>query len=252
MLSKLNKFWRGLLIALFWLGIWQIIYLVVNKGIILPSPFTTFKAFFLLLREKVFWLAAGASLLRIVAGFGAALLCGSLLAVATNKIVFLKALFNPLLTLIKATPVASFIILAIIWMPNNKIPVLISFLLVLPIIWANLVKGLENINQDLLSMASLYQMPLPGKIRYIFVPSLMPYFMAGAVTSIGLAWKAGIAAEVLCRANPSIGGQLYDSKIYLETENLFAWTVLIIILSVLLEWLFVSAMRRLGKIMSWR
>jgi len=251
-LRKFNKVWRGVIIALFWLGIWQVIYLGVNKDVILPSPFATFEAFFLLLKEKVFWQSAGASLLRIMSGFSAALFFGSLLAVATHKIPFLKELFSPMLNLIKATPVASFILLALIWLPDNNVPVLTAFLLVLPIIWANLTKGLENINSDLLAMAALYQMPLLGKTRYIFIPSLMPYFMAGAVTSIGLAWKAGIAAEVLCRATPSIGGRLRDAKTYLETDNLFAWTMLIIILSILLEWLFVYAMRRLGKIMSWR
>ncbi|MCL2817443.1 MAG: ABC transporter permease subunit [Clostridiales bacterium] len=250
--NKLHKLWRGLLIALFWLGVWQLVYLAVNKAVILPSPIATFKAFFLLLGEKVFWLSAGASLLRIMTGFCAALLCGSLLAVATHRISLLKGLFNPLLTLIKATPVASFIILALIWLPDDNIPVWTSFLMVLPIIWANLAKGLENIDANLLAMASLYKMPLSGRISRIFIPSLMPYFMAGAVTAIGLAWKAGIAAEVLCTPNLSIGGKLLDSKIYLEMPELFAWTMLIIILSMILEHLFVSAMRRLGKTMSWR
>jgi NitT/TauT family transport system permease protein len=50
-----------------------------------------------------------------------------------------------------------------------------------------------------------------------------------------MAWKAGIAAEVLLQPLVSIGKMIFEAKYTLETVDLFAWTVIVVVLSVLIE-----------------
>ena len=210
---------------LFWIAVWEIVSLCVGQELLVPSPAQVLVRLLQLLRETDFWLISAASLLRIMAGYLAAVVAAVFLAVLTSASSFLHALVSPLLGIIKATPVASFIILALVWLRGNQIPPFAAFLMVLPIMFRF---G-------------------PWKTAWrIFVPSILPYFMAGCTTGLGLAWKAGVAAEVLAMPRNSIGLQLYNAKVYLETSDLFAWTLVIILLSMLLEKLLVALMRRLS------
>lgn len=242
-----NRTVSGLLIAAFWLLIWQLIALAINSSLILPSPLTTLKTLAQMVVTAKFWHSVAVSLLRITAGFLLALLCGSLLAAITGKSPLCRRLLAPILHIIKATPVASFIIITLIWLPNNSIPIWISFLMVLPIIWTNVEKGIFSLQKDYLEMAKCFRLSSIMKLKKIIIPSVMPYFMAGAITSMGMAWKAGVAAEVLCTPKWAIGSGLYDAKIYLEIPQLFAWTTTVICLSIILERLFVFLMKKAGK-----
>ena len=242
-----NKYIIGLLIVLFWLLAWQAASLAIGNTLILPSPLITLQTLFQLVLEISFWKTVALTLLRITLGFISAVLCGAAFAILTAKSLLCKKIFSPILHIVKATPVASFIIITLIWLPKNTIPVFISFLMVLPIIWANVEKGILNINHEFLEMATSFRLSKSSVIKKILIPSVMPYFMAGAVTAMGMAWKAGVAAEVLCTPKFAIGSRLHDSQVYLEIPNLFAWTATVIILSIILEKLFVRIMKKYGK-----
>jgi NitT/TauT family transport system permease protein len=95
-------------------------------------------------------------------------------------------------------------------------------------------------------MAKVYRLSRWQKLRHLYLPSMRPFFSAAALSSIGLAWKAGIAAEVICRPQFSMGRELYESKIYLEMPDLFAWTIAVILLSMALEQLFRRLLARRG------
>ena len=238
---------RAMGVAVFWLLLWHVLSLLVGKAVILPSPFETAKTLFYLLFTLPFWQAVGVTLLRIIGGFLVAVVSGAALAVITHHSRLLRQALAPVLSIIKAAPVASFIILMLIWLPNDSIPACISFLMVLPIVWGNVEKGLANVDAEILEMAGVFKLSFTSKLKRIYIPSIMPFFMAGAITSMGLAWKAGVAAEVLCTPRTAIGSELYTAKIYLETTELFAWTAVIIILSIILEKLFVRLLRLSGK-----
>ena len=226
--------------------VWEIVSLCVGQELLVPSPAQVLVRLLQLLRETDFWLISAASLLRIMAGYLAAVVAAVFLAVLTSASSFLHALVSPLLGIIKATPVASFIILALVWLRGNQIPPFAAFLMVLPIIWANVSEEFAISDRQLLEMGRMFRFG-PWKTAWrIFVPSILPYFMAGCTTGLGLAWKAGVAAEVLAMPRNSIGLQLYNAKVYLETSDLFAWTLVIILLSMLLEKLLVALMRRLS------
>lgn len=234
-----------LAVALFWMAVWQAAYLYVAQEILLVSPVQAFARLFELGKEGHFWLSVGASCVRIVSGFLLAVMTGVILAIATACSNVLYQLFSPLLNLVRATPVASFIILALVWIRTAQVPMFISFLMVLPMIWANVFTGIQETDQELLEMARVFRMPLVKRIQYIYVPSVMPYFVAACTTGLGFSWKSGIAAEVIALPRYSIGKQIYNAKIYLETQDLFAWTIAVILLSVLIEKLAVWGLKKL-------
>jgi NitT/TauT family transport system permease protein len=183
----------------------------------------------------------------VLEGFGLAILSGSILAVLTSRSAFMKHLFQPFLGVIRATPVASLIILALVWMATSRIPVFVVFLMVMPIIWTNLFAGLEVIDPQLLEMGKIFKFGRWKKIRYIYLPSLMPYIESGLVTGLGAAWKTAIGAEVIARPAGGMGRKVHDARIQLETADLFAWTIAVILLSVILEKLMVKLLGVLSR-----
>lgn len=233
-------------VAAFWLFIWEIIYLVVQKEILIVSPFTTLMTIVRLVRTAAFWQTALSSLLHIMSGFFVGLLIGVALAVLCAASAFFKELFKPLIAIARATPVASFILLALVWMKTGTVPGFIAALMVFPIIFGNVYEGIRNVDDKLLEMAKSYKVSTKRVFLHIFLPGVFPYFIAGTTTGLGLAWKAGIAAEVLSVPAGSIGQMLHDAKIYIETADLFAWTVVVILLSMILEYLVVLLIKRIS------
>lgn len=245
--SRLKRIVRKLLVAAVWLALWQLVNLAVKQEILLPSPMQTAQKLLELAQTGQFWISAFLSLLRILYGFILGVLFGAILGVVTAKIPLLYDFFSPALSIIKATPVASFIILALVWIKKDNVPVFISFLMVLPIIWANTSEGIHQTDKELLEMAKIFRFSTGKLITKIYIPSVMPYFFASCTTSLGFAWKAGIAAEVLSLPKFSIGSELYLSKLYIETPALFAWTAAVVIMSILLEKLLVIILNKIKK-----
>ena len=107
--------------------------------------------------------------------------------------------------------------------------------MVVPIIYTNVLKGLENMDKELLEMAAIFKVSNIKKVLYIYIPSVMPFFVSGISIGIGFCWKSGIAAEVIGLPSNSIGENLYNAKIFLDTTSLFAWTTAMIIISIIYE-----------------
>ena len=231
----LKKLFYSAACVLFWIAVWQIIHLAVSEAILVPSPLSVFKRLFELCAENTFWLSVITSLLRVLSGLFFGTVLGIFLAVLTAKSNLLKNLLGPVLHVIKATPVASFIILAILWLSVENVPAFTAMLIVLPTVWANTEKGIASVDKDLLQMGRAFGLSKKEIFLRITTPSVKPFFAAALNSAVGLAWKAGIAAEVICPHGESMGSALHDSKIYFETVDTFAWTVAVIILSVVLE-----------------
>ena len=162
-----------------------------------------------------------------------------------------EVLLWPYVTFIKTTPVASFIILCLIWLDSANLSVFISFLMVLPIVYANMLEGIRQTDPKLLEMARLFRVSPGRRLFYIYLPQLRPYLMTACSVALGLSWKAGIAAEVIGIPDGSIGERLYEAKVYLNSADLFAWTVVIIAVSIVFEKLFLLLLRR-GYARLWR
>ncbi|NLW11559.1 MAG: ABC transporter permease subunit [Clostridiaceae bacterium] len=226
---------RFFLVIIFWLIVWQLVYMIIDRDIVFSSPLQVWQRLTELFRQNEFWVSTLRSLARIGLGFLLGLAAGIVLAVFSSISSWFAMLFKPLLSMIRATPVSSFIILALIWMSSVRVVVFIVFLMVMPIVWANLVEGIRKTDSQLLEMGRLFRMSRLKRVRLIYLPSLSPYLISAVSTALGLGWKAGIAAEVLSTPAFSLGKELYESKIYLETIDLFAYTAVIIIMSMILE-----------------
>ena len=237
------KWWA----VLFWMLVWQAAAMAIGQEILLVSPIAAIRRLFVLAGESVFWQSVGFSLLRIIAGFFGALLCGTLFAGLSARFLLVKQLLAPLMLTIKTIPVASFVILVLIWVSSKNLSVLISFLMVLPIIYTNVLDGIEAADSQLLEMASVFKVPAGRRIRYIYVSEVLPFFKTGALVALGLCWKAGVAAEVIGIPKNSIGEHLYNAKVYLDTPDLFAWTLVIIIISLVFEKIFLALLNFVVK-----
>ena len=218
-----------------WLLVWQLCWLAVGQDVLLPSPAGVARRLGQLVCTLPFWQQVGLSLLRILTGYLLALALGAALGALTARSRLADCLLSPALRTVRAIPVASFIILLFVLMSKEHIPTVTSFLMVLPVVWANVDQGVRETDPALLEMARVFRLP-PGRVfRHIRLPAVMPFFLASARTGMGLAWKAGVAAEVLAAPRLGIGRALYEAKVYLESEELFAWTAVIVAISVLLE-----------------
>lgn len=193
-----------------------------------------------MLKSTAFYGIVGRSLGNVLLGIVSAILCGTLLAILTHRVSLLRDLILPLMTVIKATPVASFIILALIWIGSSLIPVLITFLIVLPVVWTNLDVGLGRQDAQLAEVAKVYRFSLFKRFRFLTLPAVKPYFISACRTSLGIAWKAGIAAEIISRPRGTIGIKMSNAQQYLETEEMFVWTLTVVLLSLLIESGFVA------------
>jgi len=224
--------------AALWLLIWQGISMYIGQDILLVSPVSVVRRLLQLAVVSDFWLSVLFSLQRITAGFLLALISGIILAAAAARFKRMEEFLAPFILFIKSTPVASFVILVLIWVSSRNLSVVISYLMVLPIIYTNLLQGIRSTDAKLLEMADVFRVPGHRRFLYIYVSQVLPFFQSACLVGLGLCWKAGIAAEVIGIPKGSIGEKLYMAKIYFAAPDLFAWTLTVIIVSLLFEKLF--------------
>ena len=233
--------------VVFWLAVWQIASMVIHQDLFLVSPVRVVVRLGQLVTEGFFWSSIANSLLRIGGGFLLAVVSGVVLGALAARFRRVQELLAPLMLAVKSIPVASFIILALMLFSSRHLAVLISFLIVLPVIYTNVLAGIRSADRHLLEMARVFRIPAARRIRYIYLPQVLPYFLSACTVALGLSWKAGVAAEVIGMPEGSIGEQLQQAKIYLNTPDLLAWTVVIVLVSLGFEKLFLALIRRAAK-----
>lgn len=233
--------------VLFWVAVWYVLALIVAKPLLLPTPVAVLTCLLRLIGTAEFWKATAYSLVRVFLGILCATLAGILLAALSVRFKIADNLLTPLLTVIKSTPVASFIILVLLWIGRDFVPVLITFLIVVPVVWANICTGLRAADRSLLEVSRVFRLTRLEILRHNYIPACKPHLFSALRSSVGLGWKAGIAAEVLTVPGFSIGRRLYESKLYLETEELFAWTLTVVLLSLLFETLTLWFLNRTSR-----
>ena len=222
---------RSVLAAAFWLVVWQALSMAVGQPILLASPAATLARLWALVRTADFWRSLLFTLGHILAGFALASLVGMALAMLAGKVEFVSALLSPLLAAMRSVPVASFVIAALIWVPSRRLSILIAFVIVLPVIYAGTLDGIRQIDPKLKEMARVFRMGRWNRFRTIDLPAALPSVASALSVSIGLAWKSGVAAEVIGIPGGSVGEKLYRAKVYLATPDLFAWTLAIVLIS---------------------
>lgn len=235
--NNLKGFLIHICSVLFWIGIWYLIALTANKNLFMkiPTPADTVIAFWNNLSVGVFWEAVGSSLLHILSGFLCALVLGLIFGMLSGSSRFFSALTSPMIHLIRSVPVAAFIILAWLWIPNDILPAVIAFLMVLPIIWSSVEQATASTDAKLLEMAKIMGLSPLKTAFHIKFYGILPAFRAAAISGLGFAWKSGVAAEVICNPVGSIGALLSGAKQDIDYPQVFAVTLAIVLLSLLVE-----------------
>lgn len=236
MKNKLRSIVLKLILPLiFWLGIWQIIAMIIGNGFLFPDIQSTLSALVKLLGSTDFYTAILLSAARVMTGLLLGIAAGIALALLCSKFVVCRALFTPILRIIKSTPVASFIVVLWVMMSGDALSIFIGFLMVMPIIYQNLTDGLYAIDNQLSEVAEIFEFSPKKRFMLLTFPTLKKYLVPAVITASGLGWKAEIAAEIIAYTKHSIGQGINDAKYNMDTPTVFAWTAVIILLSVALE-----------------
>ena len=241
--STINRKLAKALSILFWLLVWHIAAVVVSQRILIVSPVEVVVRLIELLGQGKLWAAGAFSTLRIAGGF---LLALARAALASGHS-WVRTIVEPVVQAFKVIPVASIVIVVLIWVSSRNLSVIISFMMVFPVLYTNILSAIDSTDRNMLEMASAFRLTRWRRLRLVYLPQVYPYFLSSSTLALGLAWKSGIAAEVIGIPDGSLGERLYDAKVFFATADVFAYTLLIVILSVLFEQLMKLLIRSVGR-----
>ncbi len=238
----MKKALKIILVTVFWIGIWYLSVFLYSliKGMdlsynpLFPYPHDVIIKLFQLLFKPSFYLSTAFSLLRIIVATVIATVLGVLSAVICSKIQLLNSLIKPLLATVKSVPVTVFVFILYLLI-FDLTSMVITVLMVFPIVFANVYEGIKNIDKDLLEVCQVYKIPRKKRVVSLYLPTVMPYFVSALTSAIGLAWKAGIAAEALCPPQNSMGLHISLAKQNIDNEELFAWALTLILINLVFE-----------------
>ena len=226
------------------LVVWQAAALAIGMPMLLASPLQVAERLLTLWREPDFVPTVLYSVMRIAGGFLVAFALGAALGILAGRFHWLETLLWPYVVTVKSVPIACFIILCLIWFSFSQLTVFIAFLIAFPVVYSNVLQGMKSADVRLLEMTRVFRVPWRKRLRCVYLPAVKPYLVSAAGVATGMAWKAGVAAEVIGIVRGSIGAKLYEAKIYFQNADLLAWTIWIILLSVAGEKCFVWLLKR--------
>lgn len=230
-----NKIFRKVLVLGFWLILWQILSVIISEEILLVSPLSAFKKLIELMGTRAYWLAIFSTLYKIALGLIISVAVGIILSVLSFLSPLFRELIYPLISFLRSIPVASFVIFLLVWINSSYLSIYIAFFMGMPIIFENVYIGIISVDKKLVEMADSFNVEWKKRFNYVYKVKVMPHLRAGIMTASGLIFKAGIAAEIIGMQRNSIGENLYNAKVYLNMPELFAWTITILVLSMVFE-----------------
>lgn len=243
--TKRKNVLKKLAAVLFALLVWQAASMLVGYEVLLASPLSVLRTLAYIVSGRSFWTTVLFSTARIAAGFTAAYLAGLLLGILASRFEAVRILIWPFIACVKSVPVASFIVLSLMWMSSSALAGFVCFLACLPTVYNNVLEGILAADPAQKEAALMLGASWPKIVRTVYIPNIEPYLISAASTGCGMAFKAGVAAEVVAIVSGSIGEQIYMSKVYFETASLFAWTLVTVLLSFAFEKLFCFILRKL-------
>ncbi len=230
------------------LVLWQVLAMAINAPLVLPLPRETLAALLQDIGRPLFWQHVGATACRSLAAFAISVALGSLLGAAAGVSRSFRNLLEFPLAIVKATPVVSFILVALFWLGSSLVPVFVAVLMSLPVMITSVETGITATDKDLIDCCRSYGFSTGKMIRHLYLPSCRSCFLSGALAAFGLSWKVVAAGEVLSLPNRSAGSLLQSAKVHLETEQVFAVTLVLVVLSFALESLLSFVLSRTGLV----
>lgn len=243
--TEKNRIGIKLACGAFWLAVWQIGAMAFGRSFILPSPVTTIITLAGLLAEKKFWISCAVTFMRVTAGLALSAVLGFVCAYGAWKNRIIKELLAIPSAAVKSVPVMSVILFALLWLKSAAVPVFVCFLMCFPVMYTNILQGFCSVPEEYRELAQVYRLSAGKYFTGIMIPASMGYIKAGFNLCAGLSWKSCVAAEVLSNPKISMGYNLISAKMYLQGEQLFAWTAAIVILSIIFEKLLKAVLRKL-------
>ncbi len=233
------------LAILFWVTVWQVLSIFLDNSLLIASPMAVMRRIVQLAGTELFWTSIALSLGRILLGYLLGAAVGVLFGILGVRFCWIKVLLSPLLGAVKSAPITSFVILALVWVKSYELSTFIAFLMVFPMVYSSTIEGIRAADPKLLEVAKIYGFSAGKTVKLVYFPALRPFLLPSLSTAIGFAWKAGITGEIFALPKPAIGTMLYEAKIYLETLDVFCWTLVIIGLSLFIEGLVKKALCRM-------
>lgn len=237
-------------VLVFWLLVWEVLSRIVSRNnqlllLLLPGPATVFKTWTEIAFTSSFLTAVFTTMLNVLLGFLFGIGLGVLFGVLTHFSIVINALFSPVMKLIRAVPVVAFIILMYLFLKSSEVPIAVVSLMVMPLMWQTVNDGLSNSDKQLCEMAQVFDFGKRKTFFYVKLPMAMPSVFTAMINSLGLAWKSGVAAEVICEPAMSLGTLIGQGKGSVAYDEVYAVTLTVVILSVILEALIKALSRRI-------
>lgn len=217
--------------------VWEICALSLRSEQIMPGLVLTFKSTIYLFGEKGFLLAIGSTILRGLIGFAIAIVFGVVLGIAGGISPKVDTFLKPWIVVMRSTPVVAFILLALIWFESDQVPVFIGVLTMFPMVYTNIVSGMNNVDSKLIDMARFYRVERKRVITDVYIPSIAPFAVSGISSAVGIGWRAIIVGEVLSQPRYGIGASMHSAQAFLQVDKLIAWTIVAVVLSYLFEYI---------------
>ena len=219
----------------FWLVVWQVASAWLAQPLILPGPVEVVRAFWSVVSGAGFWAKVGFSATRILGGLALAYVVACPLAFAASRVPVVSALLKPPLVAIKATPVACVVVLLLIWLGASNVSLVAVLLMALPGLYFAFVTGFSQASPALDELLRVHGVKGVRRALAFVWPEAQPFVLSASQATIGMAWKAGVAAELIGSPLGSIGERIYQAKLLLDTPELFSWTLVVIALASLSE-----------------
>lgn len=216
------------------LMLWQVLSLAFGRFIV-PEPLDTLWRLCNLLQQADSYEHILMTALRVLTGFSVALLIAVPWGMAAGRFSWIEAFSNPGISLLKSIPVVSIIIIVLFFFGSKLMPIVISLLVVVPIVYTNTLTGMKNMDVKLVQMTRIYGVGRWMQIKELYFKGILPYLFAGFEIGLGVAFKAVIAGEVISPPRYGIGASIWNAKLYIDLEGALAWTALALILSFILE-----------------
>lgn len=226
---------QGLFVVFFWLMVWQLITVIVKEPLLLQGPIDVLLQLTKDIQTKEFYFTILSSLLRMISGFFIGFMLGLFIGGLSFFFRLVKIFVEPLVAILKAIPIVSYVILILIWSGSSNLSVYMGILVVFPVVYTSVVAGFESIDNKMLELCTVYALRMRKKYHLVYRPALWPHLNSALKISVGMGFKAAVAAEVIGTPEFSIGEKIYMAKIHFQTAEIFSWTLVLILFSYIFE-----------------
>lgn len=219
----------------FFLIIWEGVTLYIDNSLLFPRVSEIFLSLKNLVASGDFILILWNTLSRFFISIVFSLILAIIFSVASYRYEVISFLLFPFIIFLRAVPTIAIIIVVLIWSSVERVPIVVGMLILFPILYESILGGIKNVDKNLLKMSKVFKVSTKRVVRDIYIPSIYYSISSNIPSYMGLTFKVIIAGEVLSQESLSIGGEIFINKIYLESSNIFAWIIVVIVLNYFLE-----------------